>query len=82
MVVGSSQLETISGAATEPYILPADPGASPRPLWYRLAGSLEPLRPYFAWAVEHERLIKLGGLAGLAVCGALLSLVRLRRPGR
>lgn len=75
-------METISGAATEPYILPADPDTSPRPLWYRLAGRLEPLRPYFAWAVEHERLIKLGGLGGLAVSGALFSWVRLRRPGK
>ncbi len=37
---------------------PIRPEDAPRPLWYRVAGALEPLRPLFTWAVAHNRQIK------------------------
>ncbi|MBA2364573.1 MAG: hypothetical protein H0V86_13680 [Chloroflexia bacterium] len=50
-------------------ILPED---APRPLWYRAAGGLEPLRPLFTWAVEHDKGIRNWALAFLGAAGAAL----------
>jgi hypothetical protein len=44
-----------------------------RPLWYRLAWGLEPLRPLFAWAVRHRQVVKLVGLIMFMLGGSLLS---------
>ena len=48
------------------------PAEAARPLWYRAAGALEPLRPAFAWAVEHERAVWLAGIVAVASPPALL----------
>lgn len=56
-----------------PYITPADPGGARRPLWYRLAGYAEPLRPLFGWAVAHELFLLRVGFVLLAVFGGLVS---------
>ncbi len=52
-----------------------------RPLWYRLAGRAEPLRPLFAWAVEHKRLVIRALLGTTATIGGLLTLLLGRRVG-
>lgn len=76
-----------------PYIIPAEAGGARRPLWYRLAGYAEPLRPLFGWAAAHELLLLRVGFVLLAVFGGLVSALvggwigsalgdrRLRRPG-
>ena len=51
---------------------PIRPEDAPRPLWYRVAGVLEPLRPLFTWAVAHKRQIEryalpLAGATTLAI---------------
>ena len=48
------------------------PAEAARPLWYRAAGAVEPLRPAFAWAVEHEWAVRLGGIVAVAVPPAFL----------
>ena len=53
----------------------------PRPLWYRAAGTLEPLRPAFVWVVENRQVVQLAGLAALAVAGGVLSTVAGQRVG-
>ena len=53
----------------------------PRPLWYRAAGTLEPLRPAFVWVVENRQVVQLAGLAALAVAGGVLSTLAGQRVG-
>lgn len=43
------------------------PGEPRRPLWYRLAGTLEPGRPVFAWLVEREAVVRVALLVLVAV---------------
>lgn len=55
---------------------------APRPWWYQASVRLEPLRPAFAWAVEHQRVVKLIGLILCAVLGGFASLVLGQQVGR
>lgn len=57
------------------------PAQAPRPLWYRLSEQLEPLRPLFAWAVEHRTLVKWIGVTVFALVGSILSAVAGQRVG-
>lgn len=59
------------------------PQESSRPLWYRLARMLEPVRPVFAWLVEREAFVRTALLAIftlLALAPIVTSVIRRRRP--
>lgn len=57
--------------------LPPQPHLADRPLWYRLSARAEPLRPFFAWAVDHTAEVKRGMLASALLAG-LLALLAVR----
>lgn len=50
-----------------------------RPLWYRLSMRAEPLRPLFAWSVDHTREVTRAAVASTLAVGGLLLLRAVRR---
>ena len=65
--------------------MPARADLSGRALWYRAAALLEPLRPWFVWAVERRRMLQFGGAVS-ALGAGLIALawysLRARARGR
>lgn len=55
------------------------PEEARRPLWYRLAGALEPARPVFAWLVERGFVVRAVALVLIAALASAPLVVAARR---